>query len=238
MRRALKDTMPVTTSTGIFPGSGALRSQSQGSLSKLFFASTSETMYAGRQLLQEDQNESLSEVVNIGHRKTKYLPFRYSKAPLPGRGACRYTQDFRIKPVGDHLINHSMAESKKEPPAVPLPSYGSETLHSDSWRVFGPEEMRESKPGLAFYRHSKTNTLKEIGAIMDQKSHAHRRHHGRWEEFCRPESAPPGIDNLYLTGRGGALGTSLRAGDCYKTSNQDQFYDYRYMVQRPDTAIG
>lgn len=230
--------MPVTTSTGIFPGSGALRSQSQGSLSKLFFASTSETMYAGRQLLQEDQNESLSEVVNIGHRKTRYLPFRYSKAPLPGRGACRYTQDFRIKPVGDHLINHSMAESKKEPPAVPLPSYGSETLHSDSWRVFGPEEMRESKPGLAFYRHSKTNTLKEIGAIMDQKSHAHRRHHGRWEEFCRPESAPPGIDNLYLTGRGGALETSLRAGDCYKTSNQDQFYDYRYMVQRPDTAIG
>eukprot|EP00490_Sorites_sp_Unknown_P002152 CAMPEP_0114696550 /NCGR_PEP_ID=MMETSP0191-20121206/72689_1 /TAXON_ID=126664 /ORGANISM="Sorites sp." /LENGTH=115 /DNA_ID=CAMNT_0001994343 /DNA_START=95 /DNA_END=441 /DNA_ORIENTATION=- len=110
-----------------------------------------------------------------------------------------------------------MAEAKKEPPAVPPPIIGS-------------------KPGLAFYRHAKTNTLKEIGAVMDQKSHEHRWHGGRCEEFCRPESAPPGIDNLYLTGRGGALGTSLRAGDCYKTSNQDQFFDFKYLVQRPGTS--
>lgn len=186
--------------------------------------------------MQEDQNENLGEIVNIGQRKTKYMPFRYSKAPLPGRGACRYAQEYGIKPVGDHLINHSIAESKKEPPSVQPPSFGRETLHGDSWRPFSAEELNKSRPGLSFYSMAKTGTLKEIGAIMDKKSHEHRKNHGRCESFCRPESAPPGIDNLYLVGRGGALGSSLRAGDCYSTSNQHQFFDLRYMAQRPETS--
>eukprot|EP00913_Durusdinium_trenchii_P001827 g1693.t1 len=158
----------------------------------------------------------------------RYMPFRYSKAPLPGRGACRYAQEYGIKPVGDHLINHSIAESKKETRDLEStseskqickpPSFGRETLHGDSWRPFSAEELNKSRPGLSFYSMAKTGTLKEIGAIMarlerdfatqaarkhltkDKKSHEHRKNHGRCESFCRPESAPPGIDNLYLVG--------------------------------------
>ncbi|CAJ1350787.1 unnamed protein product [Effrenium voratum] len=228
----------ILVTTGIFPSSGALRSQSSGNLQKLFFASTSESMHSGRQLTQEDQNENLSEVVNVGHRNTKYMKFQYSKAPLPGRGACRYTQDHSLHPVGDNVINSNFAASMKAKPLVALPAYTKGTLHADSWRTFSHGEMHDSKPGLAFYSMGKTNTLKEIGARMDTLSHAQRKHHGRSEDFCRPESAPPGIDNLYLHGRGGALGSSLRAGDCYSTSNQSQFWDFRFSAERPMTSSG
>mmetsp|Transcript_50649 Transcript_50649/g.120879 ORF Transcript_50649/g.120879 Transcript_50649/m.120879 type:complete len:239 (+) Transcript_50649:48-764(+) len=230
--------MPLTASTGIFPGKSSMLTQSRGDLERLFFSATSENVYDGRQLTKVDQNENLSEIVNVGQRTTKYLPFRYSTAPLPPRGACRYTQELGFRPLGDNVINSNFAATMKEPPVVRLPSDGTRPLHADSWRTFSTSEMHESKPGLAFYSMGKTNTLKDMGAKMDKLSDSHRRHHGRSESFCRPESAPPGIDNLYMSGRGGSLGTSLRAGDCYRTMKQNDFWDYRFLAGdgRPPTS--
>jgi len=231
--------MPLTNSSGFMPTSNAMRSQSHGDLTKLFYSSASSTAFAGRQLGEADKNESMSEVHAVGQRDTKYLPFRINQSKLIDRTSCRYTQELCPRPVGDHLGNFDFAASMKGLTSSPMgPDRKNNTLHSESWRDFSREETRESKPGLAFYSMAKTATLNDMGVTMDTMSFAHSKHQGRSEPFCNSGTADTAKDNLVTGMRGGAL----KAGDCYRTRYGKDFWNYSFPSQasgssRPQTGV-
>eukprot|EP00930_Biecheleria_cincta_P071143 TRINITY_DN58679_c0_g1_i1.p1 TRINITY_DN58679_c0_g1~~TRINITY_DN58679_c0_g1_i1.p1 ORF type:complete len:231 (+),score=30.56 TRINITY_DN58679_c0_g1_i1:77-769(+) len=221
--------MPLTSSSGLLPSPKAVRSLSSSDIAKLMWATTNSHDFSGRQLKEDDKNESMDEVHSIGFRDTKYLPFRYSTAPLIDRTACRYTQELCARPLGDHLGNYDFAESMKAPKmALNRPREPDNSSHRESWRNFSREERLDTKQPLAFYSMAKTGTLNGMGNRMDQLSFAHTMHHGRSEKFCNSGTVPPPADNLKMGGRGGALGSTLRAGDGYRSRYGHDYWKFQY----------
>ncbi|CAE8653568.1 unnamed protein product [Polarella glacialis] len=137
--------MPLTHSTGLFPSSRSMQTLSAGDLQKLF-SSTSSGRYDGRQLKEDDKNESLSDVHRIGTRDTKYHKFPLCTAPMLNRGACKYTQEYSAMPLGESQCNNLFNESMRVPVSKYTPPCESMTLHGESWRGFSHEKMREAKP--------------------------------------------------------------------------------------------
>eukprot|EP00931_Biecheleriopsis_adriatica_P103211 TRINITY_DN78075_c0_g1_i1.p1 TRINITY_DN78075_c0_g1~~TRINITY_DN78075_c0_g1_i1.p1 ORF type:complete len:247 (-),score=30.22 TRINITY_DN78075_c0_g1_i1:56-796(-) len=225
--------MPLSNSSGLTPCRNAWRSVSQSDLEKLCWTTASAHHHSGRQLEEDAKNESMNEVQGIGHRDTKYLPFRYTQTPLIGRWACKYTQELCARPLGDHLGNNDFAASMKDNEFRAMPSKEKRSLHNDSWRSFSSAQMQEAKPGLAFYTMAKTDTLNDTGARTDKLSFSHRNHHGRSERFCNSGTVPPASDGLFMSGRGGALGNTLRAGDCFRSRYADDFWNYSFSASLP-----
>ncbi|CAE8640173.1 unnamed protein product [Polarella glacialis] len=142
--------MPLTHSTGLFPSSRSMQTLSAGDLQKLF-SSTSSGRYDGRQLKEDDKNESLSDVHRIGTRDTKYHKFPLCTAPMLNRGACKYTQEYSAMPLGESQcvrVLHSLCANVLSG----MVCYGGHavmqcTIRRMLWATCLQDEwMREAKP--------------------------------------------------------------------------------------------
>mmetsp|Transcript_99621 Transcript_99621/g.257426 ORF Transcript_99621/g.257426 Transcript_99621/m.257426 type:complete len:279 (+) Transcript_99621:338-1174(+) len=174
--------MPLNNSHGVFTSSKSMRSFSQGDLHRLYWATTNERHIAVRPPTEADQNETYSEVHNIGRRPTKYLAFQKREAPLLGRSACSHTSEYMAKPAIDYEYNAAKAELLKTrgnlhvgtPCNMEHVSHYNEHIGSTSFRpavcARGARITREGK-------QERTDTIGGV-SIPVTKSHAHRTHTG------------------------------------------------------------
>eukprot|EP00931_Biecheleriopsis_adriatica_P124101 TRINITY_DN991_c0_g1_i1.p1 TRINITY_DN991_c0_g1~~TRINITY_DN991_c0_g1_i1.p1 ORF type:complete len:251 (+),score=46.47 TRINITY_DN991_c0_g1_i1:67-753(+) len=100
-------------SFGVFISPSAVEKQGKEDLHRLTYRTTSGTAFSGRQIAREDRPESYEEVLAVGHRTTKYMGYPLKLAPLLDRTACKYSQEFDRKPLGDSIGNNEMAKNFK-----------------------------------------------------------------------------------------------------------------------------
>merc|ERR1712232_847146 len=110
---------------------------------------------------------AMGEIHNIGQRSTKYKKIEPSKAPLAARSACRYTSDFRQKPLGDHECCRDIAETLRDMSwngsspdlAIPSPSFPASASYAKAFPGHRGEQLRMAKQAPTGYKMAKTKTV-------------------------------------------------------------------------------
>merc|ERR1719197_1099822 len=80
------------------------------------YHTTASRSFCGRQIDKEDRPEGMEEVFGIGSRNTKYMGVQLKVAPNWDRTACRYTNDYVQRPLGDSDANRELAKTYKNRP--------------------------------------------------------------------------------------------------------------------------
>mmetsp|Transcript_123611 Transcript_123611/g.395430 ORF Transcript_123611/g.395430 Transcript_123611/m.395430 type:complete len:519 (-) Transcript_123611:132-1688(-) len=152
----------------------------------MYFTTTTERVFTGRQLPTAGRMENLREVHCIGQKSTKYLKYQHRKAPLLDRSACQYTQDYKALPLGDAAVNTQLACSFKEaaqnsmltsPEGAKLVG---ETKYADDFKPPSEAQTRGARQRSCKPKAKRANTLSTGGKLLESQSASH-------EQFGTPD---------------------------------------------------
>lgn len=222
--------MPNFERSNVFPNQAVVRSVSKGDLHRLYFATTSERFFKGKQLSEADHNESFTHIHMIGQRSTKYLEVTPNTTPLLDRNSCKYTRDFFPHNLAQKRSNsefRSLVAESARSVLVPAPSLTTSTFYKED---FSPQVEQEEQRELAYpptyCSQAPTHTLNLMGAKVAQSSFSQTKHNGTMTNFSRGKTAGQGKSNLTMTGRGGLPADQLLVGDVFRSQYDRTFRDF------------
>jgi len=152
----------------------------------MYFTTTTERVFTGRQLPTGGRMENLREVHCIGQKSTKYLKYQLRKAPLLDRSACQYTQDYVALPLCDAAVNAQLASSFKEASqnsALTSPEGAKlvgETKYADDFKPLSEAQARGARQRSCKPKAKCANTLSTGGKLLESQSASH-------EQFGTPD---------------------------------------------------
>merc|ERR1719389_674765 len=94
---------------------------------------------------EEDRTENFDQIHSMGKKNTKYMKFHPSRAPLVDRTACRYTQEYIARPLGDCETNKALAENFKQggmSKAASSPYLGLKSSYMDTFERHSGKAMK------------------------------------------------------------------------------------------------
>lgn len=199
---------PKNSSFGVFPSATAVRSVSSAELSKVYFACTSHSQYnwASGTMPEEDRAENFDQIHSVGKKNTKYMKFHPSRAPLVDRTACKYTQEFTTKPLGDCETNKALAENFKQGSggkSMSSPFLGLKSSYMDTYAGHDLSSMRKSKQKSCAPRKVLTDTLGGAGGMLETVSNSHNSHRVPPMALAKPGEVVLPKPNLTLTEKTG-----------------------------------
>lgn len=205
-------------SHGVFVAKSAVSACSPGELHKLYYQTSSKTAFKGQSLSEEERAENFDAIHKMGQKNTKYMQYQIKKAPLVDRTACKYTQEFSAKPLGDHQFNKELAltfrGSTRVYGAAGNVDFGLRSKYTEDFHPHSPEEMRLARsPSQKPSRRARTQTLGGTGDQMVFRSSSHEDHRPLHSIFGKAEKAAQPKTNLLVGG----------AGDAYRSQYRDDF---------------
>jgi len=199
---------PKNSSFGVFPSQSAVRSVSSGELNKIYFATASKRDFNWQNgtMPEADRTENFDQIHSMGKKHTKYMKFTPSRAPLVDRTACRYTQEFIAKPLGDCETNKALAENFKQggmSRSMSSPFLGLKSSYMDTFKDHDHNTRRSAKQKSCAPKKVLTETLGGAGGMLERVSHSHDGHRAPPMALAKPGEVVLPKPNLTLTERTG-----------------------------------
>jgi hypothetical protein len=197
---------PKNSSFGVFPSTSAVRSVSTADLNRIYFASTSKAQFSWESgtMPEEDRTENFDQIHSMGKKNTKYMKFHPSRAPLVDRTACRYTQEYIARPLGDCETNKALAENFKNggmSKSMSSPFLGLKSSYMDTFAGHNQTAMRSAKQRSCAPRKVRTETLGGAGGLLETVSNSHNSHRAPPMALAKPGEVVLPKPNLTLTER-------------------------------------
>lgn len=194
--------MPLTKSYGVFTSANAVRPLSKRDLERLYWKTSNQQHFEGRQHTEEDLNESLDQVHLVGQRDTKHMEYQEKRAPLVDRTACSYTTEFIAKPAGDSAANRIFAEGLKGNFVLKsAPSLGTQTTYHDAFNQGRTEEeLRKAKFPPQGDRQARTRPILTCGGSREKVSYTQSEHRGPHRDLQAQGTKAYHKSNLTLPG--------------------------------------
>lgn len=195
----------VTSLAGSLSSAKSTKRLSKREINRLFWTTSAQHSYAGRQLTAVDHNECFDQIHKVGHANTKYLKFPLNHAPTTQRSSCAYNTEFAPKPTDLIADNNDFAKTLKGGALQKsAPSLGTKTTHNDTYKwVDTAKEFKASKFPLEAAQgdsHASTCTLGAIGGSHIKASHMHSQHRGQPKDHKMMGTLPYPKSNLMLSG--------------------------------------
>jgi len=205
---AAQKRQPKNGSFGVFPSSSAVRSVSSSDLNKIYFATTHKKQHSGDSgtMPEEDRTENFDQIHSMGKKNTKYMKFHPSRAPLVDRTACRYTQEFMAKPLGDCETNKALAENFKQggmSRSMSSPFLGVKSSYMETFAGHDHGSMKAAKQKSCAPRKVLTETLGGAGGLLETVSNSHNSHRAPPMALAKPGEVVLPKPNITLTERHG-----------------------------------
>jgi len=183
-------------SFGLFPSLDHVRDVGPGEVKKLFFQTTSGDVHSGQTQRIADRAESFGDILNMGQKDSKYMRYQGRKAPLVDRGACKYTQDFTPKPLGDHACNRELAITFRGPSKHGAPcAFDATSSYAEHFPRHSHARMKQALLPSQNPNPGRTQTLNGSGDGMLEKSSSSH------STFCKPhEGMKPSCDAFRPSG--------------------------------------
>jgi hypothetical protein len=199
---------PKNASFGVFPSASAVNSVSTKDLNKIYFSTAAKSQFTWESgtLAKEDYTENFNEIHSVGKKHTKYMKFQPSKAPLVDRTACKYTQEFTPKPLGDCETNKALAENFKKggmSKSFSTPMIGAISSYKETFAGFDHPAMRGAKQKSCAPRKVLTETLGGAGGLLETVSNSHNDHRAPPLALARPGEVVLPKPNITLTEKTG-----------------------------------
>lgn len=167
-------TMALHASSGFAPVTKYL---SKDEKNKLFFGSVHGVSYTWRTATLEDKAESFDQVHCIGHKSSKYCPYRLRKTPNFSRSATTHSIQFCEKPLDDHYCNKELAVSFKGPAKRKMSIPPKEPSRSNySWTFPSPSREQMQSAKQAEQRPVAQGALPTGGGMLISQSLSHEKH--------------------------------------------------------------
>lgn len=100
---------------------------------RLFFESSNQRHFKGKNISRIGRPENINEVFEIGNRRTKNLGVRLKVAELQDRSNCAYNEFFREHPLGDANANYELAKIfRRDSKHASLPNLGGKSSYGDA----------------------------------------------------------------------------------------------------------
>jgi len=189
-------------SYGVFPSQTAIRSRSTGDLQKLYFKTTNRAEHDWRTIPDAERPENFDQIHSIGKRTTKYMKYQKKVAPLVDRTACRYTQEFISKPLGDYQCNKELAENfkaVKKPMQAPMADVKSN--YREQFAPITTQELRSSKMKTCAPKAVRTKTLGGTDDLLEVESLNHKTYMTPSMEIAKVTPVMIPKPNLTLAGQ-------------------------------------
>lgn len=125
---------------------------------------------------EEDRTENFDQIHNMGKKNTKYLKYQPSKAPLVDRTACKYNQEFTVKPLGDCTTNKALAENFKKGGMsrnMSSPFLGVQSSYMETFAGYDGKDMKSAKQRSCKPRAVRTETLGGTGDMLETVCTSH-----------------------------------------------------------------
>jgi hypothetical protein len=199
---------PKNSSFGVFPSLSAVNSASSKDLQKVYFATASKSQFTWQSgtLPQEDRTENFNEIHSVGKKHTKYMKFQPSKAPLVDRTACKYTQEFTPKPLGDCETNNALAQNFKQggmSRGFSSPMLQAKSSYKDTFAGHDHDAMRSAKQRSCKPKKVLTQTLGGAGGLLETTSNSHNDHRAPPLALAKPGEVILPKPNITLTEKTG-----------------------------------
>mmetsp|Transcript_94148 Transcript_94148/g.206200 ORF Transcript_94148/g.206200 Transcript_94148/m.206200 type:complete len:682 (-) Transcript_94148:51-2096(-) len=195
---------------------------SEDAIRHLYFSTTHERTFQGKELPDAGRTENMLDVHWIGQRPTKYLKHHLNEAPLFNRDSCHYTQEYVPLPLGDNRINAQLAASFKgvsQKSKLTGPSdakLSGETKYSQDFRPHSAAQMRGCKQRSYKPKEAKrATTLSTGGPLLESKSASHEQFQTPELSLAKNERVPPPRGCLYVS--------LLESAGLSKTAYQEQY---------------
>lgn len=197
---------PKNASFGVFPSLSAVKSVSSSDLNKVYFSTSVKSQFNWKNgtMPEEDRTENFDQIHSMGKKNTKYMKFHPSKAPLVDRTACRYTQEFSAKPLGDCETNKALAENFKnggKSRNMSSPFLGLKSSYMETFASHDHDTMRSAKAKSCAPRKVLTQTLGGAGGLLETVSNSHSDHRAPPMALAKPGEVVLPKPNLTLTER-------------------------------------
>mmetsp|Transcript_6971 Transcript_6971/g.11229 ORF Transcript_6971/g.11229 Transcript_6971/m.11229 type:complete len:262 (+) Transcript_6971:94-879(+) len=206
---------PKNASQGVLPRQTAVGSRSSHELQRLFFQTSSSDrndMREAVQLSSPDRSESLGQIHYIGKKSTKYMPYRYSQAPLHNKTDCWYANDFCEK-KSDWAQNKEIVAWIRGPrPEYKAPLIATTSRHRQDFQKPSKDEHNRANQPNKSPEWVRTKTVGCGDFTAESLSSSHRMHMAPHRIASQDF---PHKDNLYISG--------LDSGDCYRTTYRNEF---------------
>jgi hypothetical protein len=205
------------------PSASSQRFLSKEELQRHFYTTSSQRDYTEKTLTEEDKSESMKHVHNVGKTYGKYLPYKWSKAPLLDRDACLYTREYNKPNIAQQYNqNKDIATFNKGPRTKFVPSAQLEEWKSKYTQDFPGQttsELKKAKPEL--WLPEKGGTLETVlggkGKLLVTKSHLQSTHHGVFNQSFD-------VNGVAITGYEGNIQLQgYHSGDYQRTKYFDDF---------------
>merc|ERR1719183_2473883 len=186
----------------------AVRSVSTQDLSKIYFNTQHKRDFNWQSgtMPEEDRTENFDQIHSMGKKNTKYLKFQPSRAPLVDRTACKYTQEFTVKPLGDCETNKALAENFKQggmSKSMSSPFLGLKSSYMDTFAGHHPTAMKSAKQKSCAPKKVLTETLGGAGGLLETVSNSHNSHRAPPLSLAKPGEVVLPKPNLTLTEKTG-----------------------------------
>lgn len=195
--------MPDFSSYGVFTSPGATRKLSKREIKKLYWRTTNQQSFEGRQLGERDKNECMDQVHKVGERNTKYLEYQEKRAPLIGRSSCTYTAEYIPKPADDSWQNREFAKGLQGASShgKSAPTLATKTTYSDTYnRGRTVDELKGAKFPPQGDSRARTHTIGGVGNSHVKWSSTHSQHRGPHDDLTSKRTTVFHKANLTLPG--------------------------------------
>lgn len=155
--------------------------------------------------------ENFEAMYRMGNKANKYMNYQTKQAPLLNRGSTHHSQQFCVKPLGDHLCNRELSEAFARTPNLPVEAdIGSATSYAENFNIPRTKEhfafCKTTDQGPPRKTRTHTLTCNEETMVKTSKSqteHVAKPFHLARQEICTPK-------NNFLLG-------GMPVGDTYRT---------------------
>jgi hypothetical protein len=202
-------------SHGVFTSASAVKSRPSHEVARLYFRTTSSAEFEKWDVSPRGRTESLGQIHFIGSKSTKYMPYRYKQAPLPGKDSCWYARDYTAKP-SDYTDNKQLAEFFKGTRDVvkPTPSMEKMSHHRQNFVEPSKDELLRSLQPAKAPPIERTKTTGGVDMPPETMSLSHRTHLVPPRLALSGKIVPPS-PNLGLSG--------MDDDDCFRTTYRSDF---------------
>merc|ERR1719263_438209 len=156
---------------------------------------------------EEDRTENFDQIHSMGKKNTKYMKFHPSRAPLVDRTACRYTQEYIARPLGDCETNKALAENFKQggmSNSMSSPFLGLKSSYMDTFAGHNDNAMKSAKQRSCAPRKVLTETLGGAGGMLETVSNSHNSHRAPPLSLAKPGEVVLPKPNITLTEKTGS----------------------------------
>merc|ERR1719331_796375 len=156
---------------------------------------------------EEDRTENFDQIHSMGKKNTEHMKFHPSRAPLVDRTACRYTQEYIARPLGDCETNKALAENFKQggmSKSMSSPFLGLKSSYMDTFAGHNQTAMRSAKQRSCAPRKVLTETLGGAGGLLETVSNSHNSHRAPPLSLAKPGEVVLPKPNITLTEKTGS----------------------------------